>query len=206
MSKMSHEDAYQGAIALVEEQLQALPVSLASILHPDASRIVSPEVLENIVQLQGKRRNKDTGSVGNIVASYADEEPGLNYHAACEALSRNPLQKGRYLKTVIGNALLAVGMFFKEHDMAAMRTPEIQFLDHVCDAILNGNRLRIDPGYMPIATFEGLVIDNKADGMPLFGDGVSAGFMEFGDAIALLQWLSRYLRGERNFVSGGDAG
>ncbi|MGV3742939.1 MAG: hypothetical protein ACO1NO_11585 [Burkholderiaceae bacterium] len=206
MSKMSHEDAYQAAINLVEEQLQTLPVSIATILQPDTCQLASSGVLENIVQLQTKRRNKDTGSVGNIVASYANEEPGLNFHAACEALGKDPLQKGRYLKTVIGNALLAVGMFFKEHDMAAMRTPEIQFLDHVCDAILNGNRLRIDPGYMPIATFEGLVIDNKADGMPLFGDAVSAGFMEFGDAIALLQWLSRYLRGERNFVSGGDAG
>jgi hypothetical protein len=97
-------------------------------------------------------------------------------------------------------------MFFKEHDMAAMRTPEIRFLDHVCGAILNGNRFRIDPGYMPIATFDGLAIDSKLNGVLLFGDGVSPGFMEFGDAIALLQWLSRYLRGERSFVAGGDAG
>ena len=206
MSKMSHEAAYQTAINLIEEQLQALPVSLATILQPDASGTLSPEMLENFVQLQKHRRGKETGSVGNIVASYAAEESSLDIHAACEVLHNNPLQRIRYLTTVIGNALLAVGMFYKEHDMAAMRTPEIQFLDHVCEAILNDNRFRIDPGYMPIATFDGLVIDGKANNMLLFGDGVTPGFMEFGDAIALLQWLSRYLRGEKNFVTGGDAG
>lgn len=118
----------------------------------------------------------------------------------------DPLRKNACLKVVISNALLAVGMFLKEHDMAAMRTPEIQFLDHVCDAILNGNRFTLEPGYMPTATFDGLAIDGNLDGNCLFGDGVNAGFMEFGDAIALLEWLLRYLRGERNFVTGGDAG
>lgn len=49
------------------------------------------------------------------------------------------------------------------------------------------------------------MIDSTLNGSPLFGDGVNEGFMEFGDAVALLQWLARYLRGEKNFVSGGDA-
>lgn len=87
-----------------------------------------------------------------------------------------------------------------------MRTPEIQFLGHVCDAIFNNNTFDIDPGYMPIATFDGLIVDSVLSGTLLFGDDVTEGFMEFGDAIALLQWLSHFFNGEKDFVTGGDAG
>lgn len=90
--------------------------------------------------------------------------------------------------------------------MLSMRTPEFQFLAHVVNAILHGNRFRIASGYMPVASFDGLVIDESLDGLPLFGEEQSRGFIELGDAVALLQWLARYLRGEMNYVSGGDAG
>jgi hypothetical protein len=206
MTKMSSDLAHQSAINLIEEQLQALPISVAGILHPSASDAVSADLLESLTTLQNTRRAHDTGSGGNIVANAAQEGHALNFRASSHTLLNNPLQRTASLRVVIGNALLAVGMFFKAHDMAQMRTPEVQFLDHVCDAILNANRFNLEPGYMPIATFDGLVIDGSLNGALLFGDGAQAGIMEFGDAIALLQWLSRYLRGERNFVTGGDAG
>ncbi|MFJ7565726.1 hypothetical protein ACIQW9_02050 [Herminiimonas sp. NPDC097707] len=204
MSKMSGEQASQLAIDLIEEQLQILPAAIAMIWQP----IDACGVEANLVAGVLRRKNKlpKTGSGGNIAASYADVNPALDFRASHQALHADPLQKTRYLRVVIGNALLAVGAFFKEHDMAAMRTPEVQFLGHVYTAILNENTFDIAPGYLPVATFDGLVIDGKLNGSLLFSDGVTEGFMEFGDALALLHWFSRFLRGEKNFVSGGDAG
>lgn len=143
-----------------------------------------------------------TGSGGNIVADKAPPaEAGLSPEAA-----RMSQSQAECLRVVVGNALLAVGMFMTEHDMLSMRTPECQFLAHVVSAILNGNRFRIAPGYMPVAAFDGLVVDESLDGMLLFGDEQARGFIEVGDALALLQWLARYLRGEKYYISGGDAG
>ncbi len=202
MRKASGEETSQLAIGLIEEQLQMLPVSIATILRPagdvDLNRVA--EVL------QRKQTPVKTGSVGNIVGAYAHDIPALDFHAANQVLHDDPRQKINYLRIVVGNALLMVGAFFRKHDMASMRTPEVQFLGHVFDATLNANVFNIEPGYMPVATFDGLVIDSRLNGTLLFSDGVTEGFMEFGDAVALLQWLSRYLRGEKNFVSGGDAG
>jgi hypothetical protein len=69
MRKTNREAAYQAAINRIEEQLRALLVSLAPLLHPNASSTASPEMLENFGQLQKHRRSKETGSVGNIIAS-----------------------------------------------------------------------------------------------------------------------------------------
>ena len=90
--------------------------------------------------------------------------------------------------------------------MLDMRTPEVQFLGHAVTAILNANTLKIPEGHMPTASFDGLVIDASLDGTPLFNTADAEGLIELGDAIALLQWLGRYLRGDQNYVSGGDAG
>jgi hypothetical protein len=206
MTKMSNKIAHQSAINLIEEQLQVLPVAMATILQPTAPEAISSDLLDSLVQLQSSRHKQATGSGGNIVAHAAKPDLPLNICASIRTLHDNPLQKLNYLRVIVSNALLAVGMFFREHEMADMRTPEIQFFDHVCDAILNGNKFDIEPGYIPISTFAGLVINSELNGKLLFGDGVTPGFMEFGDGIALLRWLSRYLRGENNFVSAGDAG
>lgn len=204
MSKMSGQKASQLAINLIEEQLQILPISIAMVWQPADAGNVTEDVLAEV--LQRKPRLLKTGSGGNIAASYAAVDPEWNFPASTQALHADALQKNRYLRVVISNVLLAVGAYFKQNNMAAMRTPEVQFLGHVYNAILNENKFDIEPGYLPIATFDGLIIDERLNETLLFGDGVTEGFMEFGDAIALLQWLSRFLRGEKNFVSGGDAG
>lgn len=204
MSKMNGEKTSQLALNLIEEQLQMLPIAIATILQPTDTSKVDPDRAAQI--LQRKHRSSKTGSGGNIAAASAQADPALDFHAANQALHANPQQKTRYLRVVISNALLSVGTFFRKHNMASMRTPEVQFLGHVCDAILNENTFNIEPGYMPIATFDGLVINEKLNGTLLFGDGASEGLMEFGDAVALLHWFSRFLRGQKNFVSGGDAG
>lgn len=204
MSKMSGENASQLAINLIEEQLQTLPVAISMIWQAPNAGNVDTEMMAKV--LQRKQRSAKTGSVGNIVGASALADPGLDFQDLNQAFRDDPLQQMRYLRVVVSNALLAVGAFFRSHGMASLRTPEVQFLGHVCDAIMNENIFHIEDGYIPIATFDGLVIDSKLNGTPLFGDGVREGFMEFGDAIVLLRSLSRYLRGEKNFISGGDAG
>ena len=204
MSKMSGEKASQLAINLIEEQLQVLPISIAMIWQSADAGNVEESLLAEV--FQRKPCLLKTGSGGNIAASYAAVDSEWDFHASTQALHADPVQNNRYLRVVISNVLLTVGSYFKENNMAEMRTPEVQFLGHVYNAILRENTFDIEPGYLPIATFDGLVIDNRLNGTRLFGDGITEGFMEFGDAIALLQWLSRFLRGEKNFVSGGDAG
>ncbi len=204
MSKMSGEQASQRAINLIEEQLQVLPISIAMIWQSEDAGNVEESLLAEV--FNRKPRLLKTGSGGNIAASYAAVDPDWDFHASTQALHSDASQKNRYLRVVVSNVLLTVGAYFQQNNMAVMRTPEVQFLGHVFNAILNENKFDIEPGYLPIATFDGLVIDSKLNGTLLFGDGVTDGFMEFGDAIALLQWLSRFLRGEKNFVSGGDAG
>jgi hypothetical protein len=193
------------AIDLIEEQLRVLPVSIATILQSNGVDNQAVEASAHLM-LKRKGRAKTTGSAGNIVADYVPPDSSLNLHDSLQAMRDNPGICNEYLRVVISNALLAVGMFFRQHDMAQMRTPEVQFLGHVLDAILNANTFRVGTGYMPIAAFDGLVINSELDGKPLFGDRNREGFMEFGDAIALLHWLSRYLRGESEFISWGDAG
>jgi hypothetical protein len=204
MSKMSGENASQLAINLIEEQLQTLPVAISMIWQAPNAGNVDTEMMAKV--MQRKQRSAKTGSVGNIVGASALADPGLDFQDLNQAFRDDPLQQMRYLRVVVSNALLAVGAFFRSHGMASLRTPEVQFLGHVCDAIMNENIFHIEDGYIPIATFDGLVIDSKLNGTLLFGDGVTQGFMEFGDAIVLLRSLSRYLRGEKNFISGGDAG
>lgn len=182
------------AANLIDEQLRTLPISIAALSQAFSSGVIEP------VALQKRLRLVKTGSGGNIVADEAPPKVDL------APPPRTPHSQAECLRVIVSNALLAVGMFMKEHDMLTMRTPEFQFLGHVVRAIFNANRFRIEPGYMPTASFDGLVIDEALDGMPLFGDGQVKGFIELGDAIALLQWLERYLRGEKNYVSGGDAG
>lgn len=204
MSKVSGEKASLLASHLIEEQLRVLPMSAAMILQPIHGEF-EKEAAANLL-LRRKRTTLKTGSGGNIVMDYAEAGTALDFQSSIQTLQDDPQQKIHYLRVVVGNALLAVGMFLREHQMASIRIPEIQFLGHVVDAIQNANIFRIDDGYMPAASFDDLVIDKRLNGMPLFGDGNTQGFMEFGDAVALLQWLAHYLRGERNFVSGGDAG
>ncbi len=204
MTKMSGEKASQLAINLIQEQLHILQLSIAMV-----GQLADADDLEEAVLLDVLRRKprlQKTGSGGNIAASYAAIDPQWDLRAVTQNLRADPSQKNRYLRVVISNVLLTVGAYFRQNNMAEMRTPEVQFLGHIFNAILNENKFDIEPGYLPIATFDGLVIDDKLNGTLLFGEGANEGFLEFGDAIALLQWLSRFLRGEKNFVSGGDAG
>ena len=199
------EKASLQAIALIEEQLHTLPVSIAAILEVFQVDETEAALLENLV-LSCKPRHNRTGSGGNIVAAEAEPRPPVNFQTLTQSLGDKPFRKLDHLRVLASNALLAVGSFLLKHEMLSMRTPEVQFLSHAMNAILNANTLTVEAGYMPVAAFDGLVIDPAADGKPLFDTRDAEGLMAIGDAIALLQWLSRYFRGEDGYVSGGDAG
>ncbi|MBX9848382.1 MAG: hypothetical protein K2X64_03750 [Rhodocyclaceae bacterium] len=195
MSKTHGEKASVLAANLIAAQVRSLPVTLLAVSRAfdngDAAlQRMTGQLFERKLQVV------KTGSGGNIVAEESSDD----------ALPALPYEKAECLRVIVSNALLAVGLFLREHDMASMRTPEIQFLGRAVDAILNANTFRIAPGHMPVAAFDGLVINASLDGKALFADAGREGFMTFGDAIALLEWLARYLHGEKNYVSGGDAG
>jgi len=197
MNKVSGKEACRLAVDLIDEQLSVLPISIATISAPALQ-------ISNAIQLPRKRRPLKTEAAGT--AANAGTDFTFDIPAADRALHDNPLRTMHYQRLLVSNALLVVGFFLKEHGISATRTPEIQFLGHICNAILNANTFRIEPGYVPGASFDGLVIDSTLDGAVLFGNGVTGGFMELGDAAALLQRLAQHLRGMQDFVSGGDAG
>ena len=204
-TKMSGESASLHTLHLIEEQLQVLPISIATILQASEVGAVESELLDNLLLKRKPHPNK-TGSGGNIVADEAHPTEDIDFRESSQYLRDHPLEKMDYVRVVVSNALLAVGTYMREHDMAAMRTPEIQFLFHLINAINNNNSFKVNEGYIPMATFDGLVIDSRLNGTPVFAKGEQEGFLEIGDAVALLQWLSRYMRGEKKFISGGDAG
>jgi len=196
MEKVISKEACQLAVKLIEEQLEVLSISIAMILADD----IEPGSSVKSIQLQRKRRPLKTGSTGVADAQI------FEFHVPDRALRENQLRKMNCLRVLISNALLALNSFLKEYNIAASRTSQIQFLGHICNAIINANTFRINPGYIPGASFDGLEIDSTLDGVLLFGDGVTEGFMEFGDAVALIQWLAHHLRETQHLVSGGDAG
>lgn len=198
MSKTQGEKASVLAANLIAAQVRSLPVTLLAVSRAfdngDAAlQRMTGQLFERKLQVV------KTGSGGNIVAEESSDDVVTRPPAL-------PYEKAECLRVIVSNALLAVGLFLREHDMASMRTPEIQFLGRAVDAILNANTFRIAPGHMPVAAFDGLVINASLDGKALFEEAGRDGFMTFGDAIALLEWLARYLHGEKNYVSGGDAG
>lgn len=204
MSNPSGPNTSHLAASLIEEQLSALALSIPAVAKAFESGVPSAEHFERVAQHR-KLRLVRTASGGNIVADKA-EHPDKAPHVHPSAAALPAQDKHDCLRVLVGNALLTVGMFMQRHDMLDMRTPEFQFLGRIVDALLNANSFRIAPGYMPVASFDGLVIDARLNGTPLFATGAAPGFMEFGDALALLEWMLRYLRGERGYVSGGDAG
>ena len=194
------------AAGLIEAQLSTLSIAIAAVARAYETGEVDQNHLERVLHYR-KLRLVKTASGGNIVADKA-EHPDKRTELALELPPLERDEGGKYasLRVLVGNSLVSVAAFMRLHDMLDMRTPEFQFLRHVVDAILNDNTFCIKPGYMPVASFDGLVIDDTLDGRAVFSEGTAPGFMEFGDALALLQWLSRYLQGERGYVSGGDAG
>jgi len=91
--------------------------------------------------------------------------------------------------------------------LSASRAPEVQFLMRLRDAAVNGNTFSLAADeYRPHAAYAGLIVDNTLDGTLLFSDGVRPGFVEFGDTVGLLRYLTKLLKSMQSVISSGDAG
>lgn len=228
MDKVSNKEACQLAVQLIESQLAMMSIAISNGPSSGAGGDGRNHATKagsdsdagagagdadsagtgNAIHLPRKGQPLKVGLPGSTVTSNAEAEHDLRFEHQTLAQLRetDPSLEITYRRILAGNALLAVEAFLKKYDIAVSRTPEIQFLGHACNAIINLNKFHIEPGYIPVASFDGLTIDSTLDGAALFDDGINTGFMASGDAVALLQWLAHHLRGERAFVSGGDAG
>jgi hypothetical protein len=193
-------------ITLIEEQLEALRLYAAALTCWSETGEPIPDVMAASGLLKRKRVPAETQlhTAGNP-STNGDETPAVQ--ADPRPLGEDPARLAALVRTAASNALLAVADFFDAHDLSALRTSEVQFLMDLRDAIANGNTFRIEHGqYLPVASFEGLLIDETLDGSLVFGDGTKQGFVELADVVGLLQVLMYHLKGMRQPVPGGDAG
>lgn len=206
MISRSGIDRCKLGIALIEEQLLAL-VLYASTVADWIDHGKAPSDLAAANSLLRRKRSR-TGPQTHV----EDGMPGvegeiLGLGPSWAAFHQDPQRLSVVLRVASTNAILAVADFFEAHDLSELRTPEVQFLMRIRDAASNGNTFRIAAGErIPVASFNGLVINENLDGLPLFDDGVTPGFMEFGDTAALLRYLVDHLRGAQTLISAGDAG
>ncbi|SAK69480.1 hypothetical protein AWB81_02994 [Caballeronia arationis] len=182
MEKGGSKHSGAEAIRLIDEQLRVLTISLGG-----AGVVLPAEGVELA------RKQAPAFVLGAQAPAGAASEPP----------SRATVQR-----VLVTNALLAVGGFLFDHDIANSRAPEIQFLSRVRDAIRNGNVLTLRPGESVPETHLGdLTIRASDAGRPLFcEDDEANGLMCIGDAVALLQRVADHLRGMRHLFSAGDAG
>jgi hypothetical protein len=193
-------------IALIEEQLAALRVYAAALTYWSETNETVPDVMGAAGIMKRKRIPVETQlhTAGNP-ATNGDETPEIP--ADLLPLGEDPARLASLVRVAGSNALLAVADFFQAHDLSTLRTPEVQFLMDLRNAIANGNRFAIGHGqYLLAASFEGLVIDETLDGTLVFGDGKQDGFVELGDVVVLLEVLMYHLRGMQRPSPGGDAG
>jgi hypothetical protein len=206
MARKNGIDPIELSIALIEEQLLALVLYASAVANWIDNDKTPPDFAAAKSLLRRKRSRTEPQT------HIEDGAPGvegdvLALGQSWAALSQDPQRLSVVLRVASTNAILAVADYFEAHDYSELRTPEVQFLMRIRDAAANGNMFRIEGGErIPVASFNGLVITNKLNGSPLFDDGVTPGFVEFGDVAALLRYLVNHLRGARTLISAGDAG
>lgn len=206
MIRRNRTDPCELGIALIEEQLLALVLYASTVANWIDNGKTPPDLAAANSLLRRKRsRTEPQTHVEDGTSGVEGEILGLG--ASWAAFHRDPKRLSVVLRVASTNAILAVADFFEAHDLSGLRTPEVQFLMRIRDAAANGNTFRIEVGErIPVASFHGLVINENLNGSPLFDDGVTPGFMEFGDTAALLRYLVNHLRGAQTLISAGDAG
>ncbi|OXC73062.1 hypothetical protein BSU04_38905 [Caballeronia sordidicola] len=205
MTSKAGNDACNAGVVLIEQQLTALTTFSTLLADWDGKGRALPDLSAGERYLQ-RRRAASRGDQHVEAGVRLKHEP-VPIRLLWERFQDPPEASSRVLRTACANAILAVASFFEHHGMGTLKTPEVQFLMRIRDAALNANLFEIESGqYIPVATFDGLAISDKLNGTPLFGDGTSPGFLQFGDVAALLAYLSTHLSGVQIMVSAGDAG
>src|ERR1700712_650973 len=206
MVRKNGMDPVELGIALIEEQLLAL-VLYASTVGSWIDKDKTPPDLAAANALLRRKRSRSEPQTHIEDGTPGVEGEALGVAQSWAAFHQDPQRLSVVLRVAGTNAILAVADFFEAHDFSELRTPEVQFLMRIRDAATSGNTFRIDAGgRIPVASFNGLTITDKLNGSPLFDDGVTPGFVEFGDVAALLRYLVDHLRGAQTLISDGDAG
>jgi hypothetical protein len=206
MTTRSGVDRCELGIALMEEQLLALVLYASTVGNwIDNDRTPPDLAAANSLLRRKHSRAEPQTHIEDGTPGVEGEILGLGPSWA--AFHQDPQRLSVVLRVASTNAILAVAEFFEAHDLSELRTPEVQFLMRIRDAASNGNTFRIAAGErIPVASFNGLVINEDLNGSLLFDDGAAPGFMEFGDTAALLRYLMDHLRGAQTLISSGDAG
>lgn len=205
MTSKAGNDACDAGVLLIERQLIGLTTFITLLADWDGKGRTLPDLAASERYLQ--RRRTASHAVPHSEAGMNMKAKRAAIHPLWQKFQGDPEAPSCVLRTACANAILAASAFFEQHSMDASKAPEVQFLLRIRDAALNSNIFEFESGqYIPVATFDGLAITDKLNGAPLFGDDTTPGFVEFGDVIALLTYLSAHLSGVPTLVSDGDAG
>ena len=205
MTSKAGNNACNAGVVLIEQQLIALTTFATLLADWDGKGRALPDLTAGERYLQ--RRRAASRASSHIEAGVTLKHELVPIRLLWERFLDFPEGSSSVLRTACANAILAVAVFFEQHGMGALKTPEVQFLMRIRDAAVNANLFEIESGhYIPVATFDGLAISDRLNGALLFGDETTPGFLEFGDVAALLAYLSTHLSGVQTMVSAGDAG
>jgi hypothetical protein len=205
MSESRHPDACRVGVAFIEAQLTTL-YAYASLLSDWIERGAPPPDFAKAQPLLARKRSHPeahTHSEDGTPTKSPQPQDALSWPSFDTAEKRIAFA----LLVPCTNAILAVAEYFDLHRLSASRAPEVQFLMRLRDAAVNGNTFSLAADeYRPHAAYAGLIVDNTLDGTLLFSDGVRPGFVEFGDTVGLLRYLTKLLKSMQSVISSGDAG
>jgi hypothetical protein len=205
MPEHTSPDACRIGVAFIEGQLTMLH-AYAALLSEWIEHGAPPPDFSRAAPLMARRRSHPEAHTHSEAGTPMKAPPSED-DLAWPAFG-SPEQRIAFAMIVpCTNAILAVAEYFDVHRLSASRAPEVQFLMRTRDAAVNGNTFVIPADtYMPHAAYAGLIVDATLDGTLLFSDGVKPGFMEFGDTVGLLRYLTKLLKSMQSVISSGDAG
>ncbi|BBQ00894.1 hypothetical protein BSFA1_60220 (plasmid) [Burkholderia sp. SFA1] len=205
MAGNHHPDACRIGVVFIEAQLTTL-FAYASLLSDWIDRGAPPPDFTKAAPLLARKRSRPeahTHSEDGTPMKPPPPEDALSWPSFDTADKRIAFA----LIVPCTNAILAVAEYFDIHRLSASRAPEVQFLMRLRDAAVNGNTFNLPANeYMPHAAYAGLIVEPALDGTLLFSDGVKPGFIEFGDTVGLLRYLTKLLTSMQSIISAGDAG
>lgn len=197
MTQSPAKAAIRLAQRLIEEQLAVLTIFIPASSARGRDSTASAGAASSTAR---------ANAIDDLTPGWSKPDPDTDAQTCATRLQGIPLDQEKFLRVLASNALLTMGVFLQAHGMSTLRTAEIQFLGHVRNAISNGGFFAVEPGEIPLASFDGRTITESLNGTPVFAEGSANGFLTPADAVALLSWLWSYLHQTQEFVSGGDAG
>jgi len=173
------------AIKDARAPVAAFSLGVVGFAHPVVRRLLIPGDGHKVVFTTAACPAIHTGSDNKIISSeYYDLplDPSLSY------VAENPRATFAFLGLVIKSALLHVGDAFSAAGYLD-RSPELEFLRHVRNAVAHGNKFNIASPLKRPASFRSYSISEALQGCRLLRDREGDGYLHDGDALALLDYL-----------------